>query len=230
LYPRVMANLPDHLKGVRAGQGRVPREVLSEHQRERVLIAVTAVFAKRGYHGTTVDDLLVTGKVGVGNFYSLFEGKEDCFLAAYDRILTNARQRIDEVAAAGSDWSGQTYLGLRALLGLMLGAPLEARLALIEAQSAGSEAMDRYNAVMDEAIEWLHAGRRAHPAASELPPSFEQASASGLAFYLQQCLLDSRRHSLEELLEETAGLILEPIVGRRELERVSRAHAAISAS
>jgi hypothetical protein len=133
-----------------------------------------------------------------------------------------------EAAASGSDsdWARRTYLGLRALLEILLAEPLQARLVLVEAQSAGTAAMSRYNAVMDEAIEWLRAGRRHHPPAVDRPARSEQAAASGLAFYLQQCLLDSRRHSLEELLAETAGLILEPIVGRPELERLRHAHAA----
>jgi AcrR family transcriptional regulator len=224
-----MARLPDHLKGAPMGQARLAREVLTEHQRQRVLDAVTGVFAKRGYQGTTVDDLLAAGKVGVGNFYSLFEGKEDCFLAAYDRILVNARRRIDEAAAGAPDWSGRTYLGLRALLEILLARPLEARLALIEAQSAGAAAIGRYNALLDEAIAWLGGGRSPGGRGQELPVSFEQAAVSGLAFYLQQCLLDSRRHSLEELLGETAGLILEPIVGHAELERLRRSYVATPA-
>jgi AcrR family transcriptional regulator len=215
-----MPKLPDHLKGAPTGQERVSREVLSEHQRERVLIAVTGVFAKRGYQGTTVDDLLAAGKVGVGNFYSLFEGKEDCFLAAYDRIIAGARERIALASSRGSGWAAQTYLGLGALLAALLAEPLEARLALVEAQSAGPAAISRYNGLMDEAIGWLREGRALSAAARELPASFEQASVSGLAFYLQQCLLDSRRHSLDELLAETSGLLLEPLVGGEALGRL----------
>ena len=51
---------------------------------------------------------------------------------------------------------------------------------------------------------------------------FEQVAISGLSFYLQQCLLDSRRHTAAELLEETAGLVLEPIVGAAEMRRLRR--------
>jgi hypothetical protein len=54
-----------------------------------------------------------------------------------------------------------------------------------------------------------------------LPVGFEQAAVAGLTFYLQQCLLDSRRHAFEELLSETSALILEPIVGRARLGQIS---------
>lgn len=220
LYPGGVASLPDHFQGAPVGRDPVSREVLSEHQRERVLVAATKVFAKRGYEGTSVDDLFAAGKVGVSNFYSLFEGKEDCFLTVFDRVVLSTRTRIAAAASGAEDWAGRTYLGLRGLLEAFVADPLAARLALVEAQSAGEKAIARYNAQMDVAIAWLQGARNLYPSAQQLPPRFEQATVLGLAFYLQQCLLDSKRHGLEELLGETAGLALEPLVGPRELERL----------
>lgn len=218
-----MAELPAHLTGAPLGEEAVSREVLEAHQRDRVLERVATVFAKRGYAGTTVDDLLASGNVGVTNFYSLFEGKEDCFLAAFDRIVSAARTRIAAAAAEGGDWAEETYLGLRAMIEAILASPLEARLALIEAQSAGREALTRYNDLLDESISWLRQGREHFAAADELPIGFEQTSVSGLAFYLQQCLFDSRRHSIEELVGEAADSVLEPIVGTATLRRLADA-------
>jgi len=76
------------------GRTKLPREVMKSHRRERVLDAATEVFAKRGYPATTVDRIVAAGKVGVGSFYAHFDGKEDCFLAVYDRIVADARERI----------------------------------------------------------------------------------------------------------------------------------------
>lgn len=221
-----MVELPEHLRSTRAGAARIPREVLESHQRERVIALVTPVFAKRGYQSTTVDDLLAAGKVGVSNFYDLFEGKEDCFLAAYDEVLAAARERIAAATSGREDWPGRTYLGLRALIDFGLEHPLEARLALIEAQSAGEEALARYNGLLDEALAWLRRGRKGHREARGLPPGFERASISGLAFYLQQCLFDPRAHETEELFGEVAGLVLEPFLGPRALARLRDSLAA----
>jgi AcrR family transcriptional regulator len=217
-----MAKLPDHFLGSPIGTERISREVLASHQRERVVELVTPVFARRGYPGTTLDDLLASGKVGVTNFYDLFESKEDCFFAACERAVGNARGRISAAIQGVAIWDERAYLGLAATLEFLLAEPLQARLVLIEAQSAGPEAIARYNALMDTAIAWLAAGRSAHSPARSLPQSFEQVVISGLAFYLQQCLLDSRRHTAAELLEETAGLVLEPIVGAGEMRRLRR--------
>lgn len=212
-----MASLPEHLRSTPAGTGQVPREVLSEHQRERVLSLATPVFAKRGYQGTTVDDLLAAGRIGVGNFYDLFEGKEDCFLACFERICARTLAEIDESVGAATAWHGQAYLGLHRLIEAILAAPLDARLVLVEAQSAGPAALERYNGLLERAIAWLREGRGSSATASGLPGGFEQAAVSGLAFYLQQCLLDSRRHEVEELFGEALGLVVEPITGAAPL-------------
>lgn len=212
-----MAQLPEYLTDAPLGTEPVAREVMEAHQRERVIALVTPVFAKRGYQGTTVDDLLAAGKVGVTNFYGLFEGKEECFLACLEQVLASVRSEIAAVTAPASGWAESTYWGLHRLIESILSRPLEARLVLIEAQSAGPEALLRYNALLDEAVAWLRRGRKASAVAPSLPPGFEQAAASGLAFYLQQCLLDSRRHQVADLFDEAAGLVLEPIVGAEAL-------------
>jgi AcrR family transcriptional regulator len=202
------------------GEETVSREVLAEHQRDRVIAKAIPVFAKRGYEGTTVDDILAAGKVGVGNFYSLFEGKEDCFLACFDQLVAVARRQMTETIAAGEGWAGQTYLGLRSLLTTILEAPLEGRLVLLEAQSAGQAAVSRYNVLMDEAVAWLARGRDLGGA--DLPPSYEQAAISGLVFYLQQCVLHPRSHDAGGLLDETSTLLLEPVIGREKLAAARR--------
>jgi AcrR family transcriptional regulator len=217
-----MVELPAHLSGIPTGTAVMPRSELAIHQRERVIRKVASVFAKRGYQATTVDDLLAAGKVGVGNFYSLFEGKEDCFLACFDRAAGSIAVELEAATATSPDWDSRAYLGLKAVLDRLCADPLEARIVLVEAQCAGPVAMARYDAILDRAIAWLSIGREAHAGSEALPPNFERAAISGLAFYLQQRLLDARRLSPADLLAETAGFLLEPMIGSGQLERVAR--------
>jgi AcrR family transcriptional regulator len=216
-----MVQLPAHLSGIAAGKETISRAELAVHQRERIISTLIPVFAKRGYQGATVDDILASGKVGVGNFYSLFEGKEDSFLACFDRVTTEASAAIETAVATASAWDERTYLGLATLLDRICEEPGQARIVFVEAQSAGAEATARYNAIVDRAVDWLSRGREEHPGAADLPPSFEQATISGLCFYLQQCLLEARKLSSRKLLAETAGLLLEPIVGAKRFARLT---------
>jgi AcrR family transcriptional regulator len=225
-----MVELPTHLRGAPMGAETLSREALASHQRDRVLSKAIPFFARRGYQSSSVDDLLAAGKVGVGNFYSLFEGKEDCFLACFDRVLGEVRVRITAATRSEGDWDRRAYLRLGSVIGYLCAEPLDARIILVEAQSAGAEATARYNALLDDAVAWLAGGRRAYPAAKALPSSFERAAIPGLAFYLQRCLLEIERPAPADLLAETAGLLLEPIVGRENVDRLNRELADTAAS
>jgi AcrR family transcriptional regulator len=216
-----MTALPEHLQSAPAGRHRLPREVMAEHQRERVLDAAIPVFAKRGYRSTTVNHIVAAAKIGVGSFYALFEGKEDCFLGTYAQIVDGARERIADRVLPGAPWPEQVFAGLSALLEMVAAEPLEARIALIEVQTAGPVALARYTEVIDSAVEWLRQGRELNPPVSDLPPTFEEAAVGGVTWLLQQCLLTSDRQPIETLLPETAQMILEPFVGEAELSRLS---------
>jgi AcrR family transcriptional regulator len=223
LYARHVTELPAHFRGEPMGEATISRAELAGHQRERVIAKATPVFARRGYQGTTVDHLLASGKIGVGNFYSLFEGKEDCFLATYDSILDRARTRIAGATAAADGWAQAAVLGLHEALALILADPLAARIVLTEAQAAGEKGTLRYEALLDSLTAWMREGRRGRPEAASLPPSFEQAAVAGLAFYLQQFLLEGASPELEDLFDEASALMLAPILGAEELHRLSAA-------
>jgi AcrR family transcriptional regulator len=229
LYAARVARLPEHLSKVPVGREQLSREALSEHQRERVLIAATGVFAKRGYQATTIDNIVAAAKASVGSFYQLFDGKEDCFLGVYERILVAARERIAAAVSPADDWAGGALAGLGAVLEIFVAKPLEARIVLIEVQTAGPAATAHYNQLIDAATGWLRGGREHHPAAADLPATFEQAAVAGLAFYLQQRLLASEPQSVRSLLEDTAPMILEPIIGEAEFRRRRGELAAVPA-
>lgn len=219
-----MVRLPPHLQGSSAGAEKLPREVLARHQRERVLANAIPIFAKRGYRATTVDDLLEVGKVGVGNFYSLFEGKEECFLAAFDWILAGVRSRLGSAYGDASSWGEGAVLGLRELIVSFCAEPLAARVVLVEAQAAGPAARQRYEGLLDEATALLRSGRRRGAAQPDLPERFEATAVAGLAYYLQQCLLGPAVPDPAVLFGEVAPLILEPLLGTAGLRRLLAEH------
>src|SRR3954462_5974198 len=55
-----------------------------ESQRGRMLDAMAAAVAEKGYAATTVADVIKRAGVSRKTFYEQFRDKEDCFLAAYD--------------------------------------------------------------------------------------------------------------------------------------------------
>jgi AcrR family transcriptional regulator len=209
-----MASLPDALARKPAGKERVPKEVMAEHQRDRVLTAAIEVFAKRGYPGTTVDHIVSAAKIGVGNFYNLFGGKEECFLQAYDRAVESAREQIVAAVPADEEWPIQAREALRALLAAIEAEPLRARLALVEVQTAGAKGLERYEQTLAGVTPLLLRGRDASPVAGELPKRLEEAIAGGLAWFLQQRVVTGELGDIDERLSDAMEIVVEPYLGR----------------
>jgi AcrR family transcriptional regulator len=225
LYSHPMAPLPDHLQGVPVGRHLLSRDVVVEHQRERILVAATQVFARRGYQGTTIDNIVAAAGIGVGSFYELFDNKEDCFLRAFDRVVAAARAKITETADPARAWSEQICAALRTLLALVAAEPDSARIFFVEAQSSGSSAEKRYLAVIDSIVPVLRRGRGLNKGTSDtLPPTVEEAIIGGLAWLLQQRLVLGEYNDLEGHFDEMAIIVLEPYLGD------AGAAAAIAAS
>jgi AcrR family transcriptional regulator len=219
-YPDPMASLPEHLKSTPVGREHLPREVLAEHQRERVLVAAAEVFAKRGYQGTTVDHIVAAAKIGVGSFYSLFEGKEECFLGTYDQIVSAARERMIAALPADGSWPHRLMACLRTLLAMIEAEPLSARIALVEVQTAGAAALQRHQHSLDEAAALLRGGREHSPFAGELPASLEFATVGGLAWFLQQRIGLGETGGATELLPEAMEIVAEPYLGAAETAKL----------
>jgi AcrR family transcriptional regulator len=72
------------------------RKEAQERTRQRVLAAAAKVFARRGYHRATVDEIASEAGFTIGALYSNFAGKEELFLALADRQV---EERVAEVGA-----------------------------------------------------------------------------------------------------------------------------------
>jgi AcrR family transcriptional regulator len=76
---------------------RMTREQRRALTRERLLSAAKAVFARRGYHGASVEEIASEAGFSTGALYSNFGGKEDLFLELMDREID---QHAREIATA----------------------------------------------------------------------------------------------------------------------------------
>jgi len=208
-----VASLPDHLLPAAVGRERLSQEVLEEHQRHRVLEAAAGAFSERGYQSATVDDLVAAASIGVGSFYALFGGKEDCFLRLYDRIAADAERRIAAAIREEATWAERVCAGLRELLVLVSTEPERARIVLIEARAAGAAVEARYAATVERVAAMLREGRSTGRGEKPIPPSFEDATVAGLAWLLYRRLTDGDPIDLAELLPELTRFVLEPYVG-----------------
>lgn len=216
-----MGALPEHLQPVAVGRRPLEREVYLDHQRDHVLVAATEVFAKRGYRATTVDHIVEAAKIGVGTFYGLFGGKEECFLAAYEEVLAELQGEIGAQLPSVGPASAQICVALRALLEQLAARPLQARLALVEVQTAGPASLARYQQTIDALIPWLARVREESPYAEELPSRLEEAVIGGLLWYLQQRLLQGELKEPAARFPDLLEIVLEPYLGAEATSRLA---------
>jgi len=91
-------------------------------RRQHILAAARDVFAKRGYHEATIDDIVAEAGVARGTFYLYFEDKRAVFAELIDRFsakITMAIQRIDP-ADKGRTVADQARENIRAIVGVCL--------------------------------------------------------------------------------------------------------------
>lgn len=214
---------PDEAPVVPLGRHGLAPDVVAAHQRERLFEATVDLVAKRGYRNTSVDHLVKAARVGYVAFYDLYAGKEDCLLAAFDRIVEEAEQELAQAVEAEDEWPRQMAMALARLLDLITADPKRARVALIEVQAAGPDAYARYEQVFDRAVPKLREGRALSAEAAQLSESLEEAVLGGVIWIVHQQLVMGDLEDTEALLSQSIQIALSPYLGDAESKKLAKA-------
>lgn len=218
-----MERAPDEAPVVPLGRHGLAPDVVAAHQRERLFEATVDLVAKRGYRNTSVDHIVKAARVGYVAFYELYEGKEECLLAAFDRIVDEATEALTEAVAGEEEWPQQIAAALSCLIDLIVADPKRARIALIEVQSAGPAAYARYEEVIDRAVPKLREGRDLSEEAAQLSQTLEEAVLGGVIWIVHQRLVKGELDDTEALLQQSIQIALSPYTGDAEAKRVADA-------
>jgi len=222
-------SLSERLQKMPPGRHLVPRDFVSQNQRERMLLATAELVAERGYQKTTIELIAKTARVALSTFYEHFSSKEECFLAAFDESVAAAAQVFDELLDPEQPWPDQVASGLEIALEMIVAEPARARLCIVESQAAGGEALARYQTMLGSIAPKLREGRQFNPRASRLPDGMEMAIAGGLAWLVHQRLVSDRVEEIKALLPEMLQVTLTPYVGELEAGRLADAAQARAA-
>jgi AcrR family transcriptional regulator len=82
------------------------REEQKAATRVRLLQAAEAVFARRGFHGASVDEIAGESGATTGALYANFTGKEDLFLALFDHMMAQDVRGYSEASGTGATLEG----------------------------------------------------------------------------------------------------------------------------
>lgn len=213
-----------------AGRDRLPpgrhglsRIFVAENQRERLLNGVVEAVAEHGWNATTIGKITAAAKISRRTFYEYFEGKDDCFLAAYEMIEAHVLDSMLAAPGAGEPWPDRVRARLAALLDVLSRDNAVARCFLIEPLAAGGDVAGRYR----EAMQLLAGALRPEPLPSELDMEIrDQALVGGIATLIVRRLNSGGASRLPELLPDLVELALAPYLGRAEAKQRAAAAAA----
>lgn len=79
------------------------REERKVQTRDRLIGAAARVFARRGYDRATLSDVAREAGYSTGAVYSNFAGKDDLFLAVYERFIAASAREVDIAAAEDAE-------------------------------------------------------------------------------------------------------------------------------
>ncbi|HVN63091.1 MAG TPA: TetR/AcrR family transcriptional regulator [Candidatus Binataceae bacterium] len=78
-----------------------PRPDVSEERKDQILEAAAAVFAKRGLHDSTMDDIVERSALSKGGVYWYFKSKDELVAALVDRMCASALEKLKELVKLG---------------------------------------------------------------------------------------------------------------------------------
>jgi AcrR family transcriptional regulator len=206
-----------------AGRHGYSREQVAHHQRERLIAGLAAAVAAKGYAAVTLTDVTREAKVSRRVFYENFEGKEQCFLAAFEVVVDHLRELVAAAAAEVEGWPAQAIAATRAVLAFLAAEPDLARLCLVESRTAGPSVATRFDQAVGGIAAPLRRGRGERPAGERpLPDSTEETTVGALVSLVQRKVAAGEAEQLVDLLPDCAEFVLTPYLGPAEASRFSR--------
>lgn len=216
-YPPELSRLPP-------GRHGLPREFVVHNQRERLIAGLAEAVAENGYAGTTIAHITRHAAVSRRTFYEHFNSKDECFVAAYDTVMDELRERVGGAFEAEDEWPRAIKAGIAAMLEFLSAEPNLARLCMVEALVAGPVVVERYDAAIQSLVPYFQEGRkgRSREILARLSPTTEEALVGGMVSLISRRIFAGRTAELESLLPDLVEFALTPYLGGAEAAKIAR--------
>jgi AcrR family transcriptional regulator len=185
------------------------RAEVSAIQRRRILDGLAAALAYHGYEDTKITDIVELAGVSRPTFYEHFEGKEQCFAAAYDDGTQRLATAIQAAVEDEREWSSRFSAGLGAGLDFLAADPPLAHLLLVESLAAARPARLQHERTLARLATALRSPHRS-PGGSAVSEETARLLAGGLASHLSGRVLAGEAERLRESHELLLQYLLAP--------------------
>lgn len=212
-----METIPGRRERLPGGEDRRQAEMLVHEPRERILMAMAELVAKRGYRDTTVEHILKRSVVSRSSFYRMFPNREAALMALIDHFQEELKGRLAEAGAEAEEWPSRVIAVLRAFFGYVADNPVAARACLVESVTAGGPAIDRYEKAMGELAPFFAQGRELDSGDEELGDMV----VGSLVSLVHQRLLRGEASRVPSLLPTAVILATAPYLGEKRARELA---------
>ncbi len=213
---------PRPLAAYRLPRGRhgLPRELVAESQRWRLLGAAAEELADRGYAEVTARGIAVRAGVSPATFYGNFEDVDDCLGAAFAVAAGCLSDLVSGACERPLRWPERLSAAVRASLDFVDAEPALAHLLLAEAPAGVPAIAASREDLVAELLERLCDGRDLRgEMAGGLPLSTERLLLGGVFAFVGDAVAAGAGERLADAGPQLVQLLLTPYVGRAEAVR-----------
>jgi AcrR family transcriptional regulator len=131
--------------------------VAKAERRQQILVAAREVFAKRGYHQATIDDIVAQAGVARGTFYLYFEDKRSVFSDLIDRFSAKLTMVIASIVTEDPERpvAEQIHQNVRAIIAACLADRTMTRILFTDAVGIDSDFDRKLGTFYDTLVQLL---------------------------------------------------------------------------
>ncbi len=189
-------------------------------QQERILRALAAIVAEKGYRATTVAQIVALARTSQRSFYEHFANREDAIAAALDAGSSKLLAAALPALRGAADWPSAVRDTLAAMFAFGTEEPEFAALGGVKMYARGKRTMGQRE-VVSELIEGLL--RPGFELAPETPPVAAEAIGGAIYTLLyEQAKENGTTRRTERLVAIAVYVALAPFVGAEKAYGVAR--------
>jgi AcrR family transcriptional regulator len=180
---------------------------------ERILRALAAVVAEKGYPEATVAEVVDRAKTSQRTFYEHFANKEDAMVAALDSGSSQMLGAALPAFRRAPDWQHAVQATQEAMFSFGVQEPEYARLGGVEMYAAGKRALEQRE-VVTEGMEGLLAP--GYELKADVPPITAEAIGGALYALFYDYVKQRGPERLPEMVPVAVYMTLTPFLGSDE--------------
>ena len=191
----------------------LPRVIDDLEPEDRILWATVRLASEKGFESVRVFDVIERAEVSRAAFYELFDSRDECLFAAYERVLDVLFSYVERAYEGDERWPVKIKHALGACLEACSAEPEVTRMATVEVPATRPEAQRRYGDTLRRFVPLLTEGRRYREPGGDLPSDLELMAVGGAEAIIHEEVVADRTEDLPAKLPDVLFTVLAPYLG-----------------